>query len=231
MNLWRITRTEVAGAWRSMRYDMGRRPAEPPAGDAGPDVTSTGMSTFAVAVDNATGAPRRLVAVSAFGLLAVTGAAGTYFAMAGGLGSLLSEKPAEPRPYPLAAAAPPAAGSAAASTAGLGRGPAIDTGPAAPAPPAAGPVVAAAATPAAVPGRTLPRSPRVMPERAKPVPPRPCACPAPPVPTPTEPDPSPSASQSPSVSPSEPGSPSASASPSASGSAEALMRRSQSRGY
>ena len=44
MSLWRRTSTEMAGAWRSLRYDMGRRPSEPPAG--GPDVTSTGMCTF-----------------------------------------------------------------------------------------------------------------------------------------------------------------------------------------
>jgi hypothetical protein len=48
MTLLRRTRTEVAGAWRSLRYDLGRRTEQPPPGgrEPEPDVTSTGMSTF-----------------------------------------------------------------------------------------------------------------------------------------------------------------------------------------
>jgi hypothetical protein len=216
----------MAGAWRSVRYDMGQRPAEPAAGD---DVTSTGMSTFAGAVDQATGSPRRLVAVSAFGALAVAGAAGTYFAVAGGLGALLTETPAAAQPNPLVAAAPPAGGT---STAGMGQGRTSINHPeaAAAGPPAATPV-ASPATPAAVPGRVLPRTARVAPERAGPPAPRPCECPAPPVPTPTQPSTSPSASPSASPSPSESASPSPSESPSASESAEAVMRRSHWRHY
>src|SRR5690349_6084731 len=157
MNLWGKTRTEVAGAWRSVRYDMGQRPPEPAAGD---DVTSTGMSTFAGAVDQATGSPRRLVTVSVFGALAVAGAAGTYFAVAGGLGALLTETPAAAQSHPLAAAPPPAGGSLE----GLGQGPAPVSRPEAPAgaAPAATPV-ASAATPAAVPTRVLSRAARVTP--------------------------------------------------------------------
>jgi hypothetical protein len=222
MNLWRRTRTELAGAWRSVRYDMGHRPAEPA---EGPDVTSTGMSTFAGA------APipeqrRRLVAVSAFGVLAVAGAAGAYFVVDGGL---VAGKPAEAQPYPLAAAAPPADDS---STAGMGQGPASVGRPAADAAnaPAVDPVASVAA-PAPLPSRGLPRVSRVTPERAKPPAPQPCACPTSPVPTPTQPSESPSASPSPSPSPSESPSPSASASPSTSASAEALMRRSYRRDY
>ena len=224
MNLWRRTRTEVAGAWRSVRYDIGRRPPEPA---PGPEVTSTAMNTFAGAVDQATGAPRRLVTVSAFGVLAVAGATGTYVAVAGGLGTLLTEKSAAAQPYPLATTAPPRAGT---SNAGLGQGPATVGRPDAPAtvlsttPPTL-------RAPAAVPGRALPPAARVTPEQVKPPARRPCACPAPPVPTPTQPSTSPSATPSPSASPSESASPSASASPSTSGSAEVLMRRSHIRGY
>jgi hypothetical protein len=225
MNMWRRTRTEVAGAWRSVRYDMGRRPAEP---SAEPDVTSTGMSTFGGAVGEATGSPRRLVTASAFGVLLMAGVAGTYFAVAGGLGALLTEKPAAAQPNPLAVAGPPAGD---ASTAGIGHGPVSAGHPDAPAAaaPAATPE-ATAATPAAVPSRVLPRAAHVAPERAKPPAPRPCACPAPPVPTPTDPV-SLSASPSPSPSASESASPSPSASPSASESAEAMMRRSHHRRY
>jgi hypothetical protein len=203
---------------------MGRRPAEPA---DGPDVTSTGMSTFAVPVPGH--GRRRLVAVSAFGALAVAGAAGAYFAVDGGLASVVTGKPAEVQQYPLAAAVPPAGDT---STAGMGRGPVSGGRPAAAGAdaPAADPVASVAA-PAPAPSRVLPRAARTTPERTKPPAVQPCACPAPPVPTPTQPSESPNASPSPSPSPSESASPSASASPSTSASAEALMRRSHSRGY
>ncbi len=117
MSLWRRTRTEMAGAWRSLRYDMGRRPASTgtPAAAPAPDVTSTGMSTFggAPAADAHTGQhgyarpPRRTAAVAAFGVLAVVGAAGSYFAVVNGLGAMFGERPANAEAYPLTVAAPP----------------------------------------------------------------------------------------------------------------------------
>jgi hypothetical protein len=222
MNLWRRTRTELAGAWRSARYDMGRRPAEPA---DGPDVTSTGMSTFAVPAPGH--GRRRLVAASAFGALAVAGAAGAYLAVDGGLASVVTGKPAEAQQYPLAAAVPPAGDT---STAGMGRGPVSGGRSAAAAAdaPAADPIASVAAP---APARVLPRAARTAPERVTQPAVQPCPCPAPPVPTPTQPSPPPSAPPSPSPSPSESASPSASASPSTSASAEALMRRSHSRSY
>jgi hypothetical protein len=232
MSLWRRTRNEVAGACRSLRYDLDRRVPDRPVAD----VTSTGMSTFGgpVAEELSIGydeelprRPRRLVAASVFGLLAIAGAAGSYFAVVSGLGTLLSEKPAaaEAHPYPLAAEAPPTA-----SNAGLGRGDTLPeqqklaaTGPSAAVPPATDPVRAAATarTRVATPERTGATMPA-------------CDCPAPPVPTPTAPSisPSPTAS-SPSPSPSASESPdtSASPSPSAGSSSEAFRRRRQTRGY
>ena len=211
MNLWRRIRTEASGAWRSLRYDLGRPPA-PPAEH--PEITCTGMSTFGapagripLGYGEPARPPRRLAAVSAFVLLAAVGAAASYLAVVAGLGSLLREKPAAPRAYPLAAAAPQATGTPAAPRARLGQ--------AGPTPaPTTETAVPAATTPAG-PHTTFPtRPPRpggagyppaeahgATPGRSAP----PCSCPAPPVPTPTAPSPSPSASTdpSPSASPSD----------------------------
>ena len=95
----------MAGAWRSLRYDMGRRPSEPPAG--GPDVTSTGMNTFGGTqwdfarsrprCRSPAGRPRRAggpLLVSAFGLLTVLGAAGAYLVVVNGLVPLRGQTPA-----------------------------------------------------------------------------------------------------------------------------------------
>lgn len=79
MSLLRKTRTELAGAWRSLRYDLGRRPVEPPA--SGPDMTSTGMSTFGAPVvathtEHPVPArrPRRALTAGMFAVLTVAGA-------------------------------------------------------------------------------------------------------------------------------------------------------------
>jgi hypothetical protein len=237
MNLWRKTRTEAAGAWRSLRYDMGRRRVGPGADERPDDVTSTGMSTFGMPMDDLrTGyeefgrPPRRLVAVSVFAALTVAGSVGSYFAIVNGLGSLLREKPAAPRTYPMAAAEPPADnGAGTGATAGLGRGAAPAKAPAVPG------TAAAAASPAAVPpaAGVLPVQRRTAPGAAQPVPP-PCDCRTPPVPTPTAPSTSPSGSASPSASPSEPGAddPSVSPDPSASTDNEhGKHRKRHPRGY
>jgi hypothetical protein len=250
MSLWRRTRNEVAGAWRSLRYDLDRRgDAElpgpigmdvSPAGDPRRetrrdvrDVTSTGMSTFGgVAAaelstsypDELPRRPRRLIAVSTFGVLAVMGAAGSYFAVVNGLGSLLSEKPAtaEAHPYPLAAGDP-----AAPSTTGLGetrsgRRAAV----ALPAPRTTAPAVATP-VPARVPP---PPARRSRPERTG----RPggadCDCLTPPVPTPTAPSATPSATPSPSPTGSATGGTSASPSPSDTTSDGAFRRKRHARG-
>ncbi len=237
MSLWRRTRTEVAGAWRSLRYDMGRRPrssaaAVPSAAvPAAPDVTSTGMSTFGgvPAADLRTGhdgyarPPRRVAAVAALGVLAVVGAAGTCFAVVNGLGAAAPQRPAGAGAYPLAAAAPPPADTGeAASNSGLGGGPAPratgTTGTTAVAVPARTPTLPAAEPPPARPGprRTGPARPSTPPGGD-------CDCRTPPVPTPTAPPapaPTPSATGSGEPGPSEiPATPSDSPSAPASGTA------------
>jgi hypothetical protein len=246
MNLWRTTRTEVAGAWRSLRYDMSRRQpgAEPdgagPGGPAQPDVTSTGMHTFGGPVEELrTGyeefgrPPRRMVAVSVFALLTVAGAAGSYFAVVNGLGALLREKPPAPQAYPMAAAAPP---DGTGATTGIGRG-----GPPAKARAAGGRPAGAATTTATsaapVPAGTTtaaagpPAPRRTTPERGTHPTRTSCGCVRPPVPTPTAPSTSPSATPSPSVTPSHSDDPSASPSPSTSGSGDPAHRKRRPRGY
>ncbi|GAA3941943.1 hypothetical protein [Actinoplanes auranticolor] len=245
MTMWRKARTEVAGAWRSVRYDLDR--PEPDAGEpeagvrsvrpsAGhPDVTSTGLSTFGGA--GMTGGlrtsygeqlvprPRRIVAASAFGVLAVAGAAGSYFAVVNGIGALVGEKPAGAEPYPLAAEAPRGS-EGDLSNSGLGRGTAYAAGgrPPAAATTAAEPVpgtirvlppTVGAAAPAAPPP-IVPQPPRTTSAGRPETRPADC-CAAPPVPTPTAPVPtphSPSATPSPtSSSPDGSGSPEPSESP------------------
>ena len=217
MNPWRRTRSELAGAWRSVRYDLGKRSGADLEDDPVADVTSTGMSTFGgplagepytgYALDQERRPPRRVAAAGAFGVLAVAGAAGSYFAVVNGLGSLLAEKPAGAEPYPLAAAAPPQA--EAASTAGMGRGNARPVEAPAPATVLVVPTTAATATPAPavarqVRARTTPAPPRRTTTPAAPVPPG-CDCMTPPVPTPTAPSASPSDSPSAPATPTDSG--------------------------
>jgi len=244
MSLWRRTRNEVAGAWRSLRYDLGRRADErAESHPTGPEVTSTGMSTFGGPVadhlptgydDGFPRRPRRIFAVSAFGALAVLGAAGSYFAVVNGLGSLLSEKPAaaEAHPYPLTVAGTPPAGDQ--SAAGLGRG----TVPgkrapvlAAPAPVTTAP--AAAGNLGAVPTPAPPRPRHTAPSRPTGSADPECDCRTPPVPTPTA-APSTSASAPATASPSPSASESASSAPSPSDSSSrdaAYRRKGHGHGY
>jgi hypothetical protein len=64
--------------------------------------------------------PRRLTAMLAFAVLAVSGALGSYVAVLNGLGSLLAERSPGAGPYPLVAGTPDETESS--STAGMGRG-------------------------------------------------------------------------------------------------------------
>ncbi|MFI7546211.1 hypothetical protein [Actinoplanes sp. NPDC049599] len=213
MTLWRKARTEAAGAWRSVRYDLSRpqpnahRP-DASSRDPRPEVTSTGFHTFGGA--DLTGErlvprPRRLVAVSAFGVLAVAGAAGSYFAVVNGLGGLVDGQPAGAEPYPLAAEAPRGTEGELANS-GLGKGTAHSAGraPAAPGPaaepaPGAIRVLPTTTTAAPVPPRVTAPRPRLTTVGADPETQPTGCCANPPVPTPTAPVPTP---QSPSATPS-----------------------------
>ncbi|MEU8661865.1 hypothetical protein, partial [Actinoplanes philippinensis] len=100
MSLWRNVRAETAGAWRSLCYDLGRRPESRRGGV--PDVTSTGMSTFpgslislpAEPVAEPARPPRRFVAVAAFCALAAFGAAGSYLMATTAFAGRMTDPPA-----------------------------------------------------------------------------------------------------------------------------------------
>ncbi|MBG0563432.1 hypothetical protein [Actinoplanes aureus] len=240
MSLWHRIRDESAGAWRSLRYDLGRRPVEP---TGGPDVTSTGMSTFPGSLvdlpvsqpDVDARPPRRFVAVTTFCLLAVLGAGGSYFAAT----TVFAEQsPGSPGAPPAAA---PATGSGS-DEAGLGSGPVTAGRPRTTPAVAAGGAAPVAAGPAGQPATTIPVAGDTPSQRPAPRPAtRPadpeCHCPTPPAPTPTAPSatpprnagPAPSGtSAEPSAEPGNSGEPGPSANPS--GSAEAVPNVSPSAG-
>ncbi|WP_305786260.1 hypothetical protein [Symbioplanes lichenis] len=204
MTLWRKTRTEMAGAWRSLQYDMNRPdPATglPARHAVREEVTATGMSTFGGVTGLRTGPAqdrnrRRLVTVTALGTLVVAGAGGSYLAVTSGMGALAGGEPGA-EPYPLAAAAP----GAARSNQGLGRGSAPEL-PVASAEPGATlvrepladtiQVIPNTAATTATPGMTTRATapPRTRPTKVEggttpPAGPEPCDCLTPPVPTPT----------------------------------------------
>jgi len=211
MSLLRRVRAEWSGALRSVRYDIGRRPVEPPS--RGPDMTSTGMNTFGglgieepAEKPGQARVPKRAALVTALGVLTVVGAAGAYLGVVDGLGAILNTSQAE------AGTVPSAPGE---TNSGIGRGPtkaknpinsaeAPALAPTTPAP--AGLVAPAAATAPGAPGagRATASGPGATTARQKTSPIR-TTNPAnglPPVPTPTVPesDPTPSASAGPSTS-------------------------------
>lgn len=226
MSLWRNVRGEMAGAWRSICYDLGRRPG---GRAAGPDVTSTGMNTFGASlVDLPAGPPetdarppRRFVAVAAFCALAASGAAGSYLVATTAFADRMSDATIAAATPPETFAAPDETGRG--GTAGMGRVPATPGRQR----PAAAPETTAANTPGTpgtvaqpqvaatgpavrpAPGRTA--GPVAAPVTVDPE----CDCETPPVPTPTAPA-APSATASAPASPSAGGSPSPSTSESAS---------------
>jgi hypothetical protein len=213
MSLWRSIRGEMAGAWRSIRYDLGHRPGR----DTGavPDVTSTGMNTFGASLVDLPGEPpeidarppRRFVAITAFCALAACGAAGSYLVATTAFAGRMTDAPP-----PAVAAPPPPAAETEAGTggeAGMGGVPAAPRKPRTTTPPAT--VRPPSPTPAAIPATKVATSRNARPA-AVPVSRSPeCDCETPPVPTPTVPSSSVPVSASPSaeVSPS-PAEPSAS---------------------
>ncbi|GGN91446.1 hypothetical protein GCM10010112_77650 [Actinoplanes lobatus] len=202
MSLWRNVRGEMAGAWRSVCYDLGRRPA---GRDPQPDVTSTGMSTFPGSLVDLPGEPprtdarppRRFVAVTAFCALGLTGAAGSYLAATTTFAGEMAERPSAPPA--VAAPLPPDEVEPVGGVAGMGAVPVARE---------RRPRVVTKITPTSV--RSTARTTAPTTRRAVTRPPTPgCDCETPPAPTPTaapsatsaEPDISASPSASGSVSP------------------------------
>jgi hypothetical protein len=170
VSIWRAVRRDVAGARRSLRYDLAR---EIPAPD---DETELIYPEFEA---HERRPRRRALGAGWVGVLVLSGAVGTYFAVVGGLGALLDER-AAPALDPLPAVAD---GQAATPTA---ASPAAATSTTRPSPPPRRPATTA----------VLATSPRVTASST-------CTCVTPPVPTPASPPP-----PAPSVSPSSTGSPS-----------------------
>lgn len=171
---------EMAGAWRSLRYDLTRRPERAEV-DGPTDVIYPEY-------EQSERPRRRLLAATTFGVLALAGAAGTYFAVVNGLGALVSDESPPPDPLPAVAepGRPAPQGPAAAPSAST---------------PANAPDAATKPTKGATTGKAPVRPPAPSPT---------CACVTPPVPRPTSPppvgqspDPAPSAtpSESPSTTP------------------------------
>lgn len=225
LSILRAARREVAGAWRSLRYDIGHRPgtADSPA-DGYPDVTSGGLSTFGgpmadgVELDPYDRPPRRLLAASALGALALAGAAGSYLAVVNGLGTIAANSAARP-PEPLPLVAEPARTSSAHRTlprrvADTNLPPVPVTSSAAVAAVVTGPTRAAAPEPADPPAPLVAGGPGTgRPRPVTPPVPTPCRCP---VPTPASSPTGGTSSYSPSASTAVSPSPSASPSPSVS---------------
>jgi hypothetical protein len=182
VRMMRWIRQELAGAWRSVRYDVARRDS--------PSRQRT--EVLYPEYDAYQRPPRRGYAAVGLGAVVAAGVAAVYVAVAGGLGALLS---------PIASAVP-----------GLGGGaPAVrSTGTGAPVAqqPAGGPH--AVSRPSRVPVRQVPSAtrPAEVPAVAPAVVST-CPCPVP-VPTPESPSPTTGHSPSPSPSPSVTPSPSAS---------------------
>jgi hypothetical protein len=172
---------ELAGAWRSVRYDLTRPP------DPGKQSTDVLYPQY----DAYQRPPRRWYGAAGLGLVMAAGVAATYVGVAGGLGALLT--PIRAAVPGLGTSAPEHAQPAITGTPDAGRvaGPASakpGTSPAARRP-------SGAPAPAAPAGVAVPL--------AQPS----CLCPAP-VPTPQTPSPTPSDSPSPTPSPSVSHSPS-----------------------
>jgi hypothetical protein len=225
-------RAELAGAWRSVRYDLRGRPADRP---DGPDVTSTGLSTFpgslmewrTAAPETDARPPRRFVAVTALCLVALVGAIGSYILVTRGLAAASTDQPE-------AAPAPPSAAVAAAGAPAESpvRTP-VDDDPTARMG-AKGRPRDAAARPAATQARPAPGTAARKPAAHRPPATTPeCDCVTPPVPTPTAPassraggpEPGKPSATSPSVSPSASSEPSPGASDEDTGGSRRHWRR------
>ncbi|MEJ3743688.1 hypothetical protein WEI85_10400 [Actinomycetes bacterium KLBMP 9797] len=172
-------RREMAGAWRSLRYDLARRPVP----EAGEPTTAARYPEYRPR--------RRLLAATVCGVLSVAGAAGAYFGVTGGLSALAGDDPAG-RPDALPAVAAPSPSVAVPHQPGA-------TVAAAPSPVN----VRDTRRPSPRPTKPGPAAPN-----GAPAPSPSCACETPPVPRPTSLAPSPSASPEPSVTPPDSPSPS-----------------------
>jgi hypothetical protein len=183
--MWRAVRDELSGAWRSLRYDLRRKPAPEDPGSSG----TTEYDAFE-------GGPRRILVSSGMAALVLGGAVGGYFGVVNGMDALLQPRPAtvpQPAADGLVTAGPVDRGAAPARRVPATKAPVRGGQPAAP----AGPTVSGHGGPARHP-KTRP-----APRRARPPVPTPapsCSCAPPPAPVPSSSNPA-SPTPTPSVSP------------------------------
>jgi len=162
---WDRMRREIAGLMRSVRYDMDRRTD---GADGGPGSSDTWFTRPVPPREKGTLAtarePRRLIAAGGVASIIVASAAGTYFAVAGGLGMLIADAagvPVVPQAVPMMPLIPiPHLGDKKTTHRALHRTvkPAAPTASDSPTPAPAAPVRAAGPRPAPAPeaGRTTP---------------------------------------------------------------------------
>ena len=99
MKPWDTMRREIAGGWRSLRYDLDRRA----------DGDDSWLSRPIAGREPALRDPRRAVTAAGVAGIIVTSAVGTYFAAVGGLGMLIADVagvPVVPQAVPMIPVAP-----------------------------------------------------------------------------------------------------------------------------
>jgi hypothetical protein len=121
VGLWHTVRREVAGAWRSARYDVLRqigvyRAAKLLTAET-TELARADLIGYRHRQRSGVRSPQRVVATTGVALLVAGGAAGTYLAVAGGLAALtadpLAPTVAAPAPPAMSASRPASAGTAA----------------------------------------------------------------------------------------------------------------------
>jgi hypothetical protein len=106
---WDKMRREIVGVWRSVRYDIDRRAD---LRDGEPDGSDTWFTQPVPERESTLAAirePRRLASAAGVASIIVASAAGTYFAVAGGLGLLIADAagvPVVPQAVPMMPLAP-----------------------------------------------------------------------------------------------------------------------------
>lgn len=107
MKPWDKICREIVGIWRSVRYDIDRRADLRDGGE--PDTWFTRPARERDSTLAAVREPRRLVGAAGVASIIVASAAGTYFAVAGGLGLLIADAagvPVVPQAVPMMPLAP-----------------------------------------------------------------------------------------------------------------------------
>jgi hypothetical protein len=106
---WGWMQREIAGALRSVRYDMDRRAEERDGEPGRSDTWFTEPVPQRDSTMRAAREPRRILAAAGVASIIVASAAGTYFAVAGGLGMLIADAagvPVVPQAVPMMPLAP-----------------------------------------------------------------------------------------------------------------------------